>query len=255
MCIMPLASICGSSELRIDHRDPGQIELVAARLAKISASRAARIGLKARRAEIAQHRVIAGLVGLVEREQGRADQDHHAVAIDLRGLGRLRRRRLLLGAGPFGAALGAGACAVCTGACSCACGDAPDMVMTAMAPAARITPAITPAVGRRSKEVTDLLPTTTRRSRQPECPRPPYWSRRQIQHSSPRWHRSGVRGAEALPRYCFRRRRLTRTGRPPAGAHDRCIETHPDRPVGLKLIAARLVQDAGDAQACAPCPS
>src|SRR4051794_20510948 len=39
-----------------------------------------------------------------------------------------------------------------------------------------------------------------------------------------------------------------------AGAHDRCIETHPDRPVGLTLIAARLVHDACDAQACGPVP-
>src|SRR5262245_60141226 len=50
------------------------------------------VGLEIRRAEIAQDRVVASLVRLVESEQRRADQDKHTVAIDLRRLWRLRRR-------------------------------------------------------------------------------------------------------------------------------------------------------------------
>src|SRR5262249_49998512 len=37
-----------------------------------------------RRTEIAQHRVVAGFVGLVEGEQRFADQNQHAIAVNLR---------------------------------------------------------------------------------------------------------------------------------------------------------------------------
>jgi hypothetical protein len=40
-------------------------------------------------APMSRSAVIAGLVGLVEREQRRADQDEHTVAIDLRGCRRM----------------------------------------------------------------------------------------------------------------------------------------------------------------------
>ena len=90
MCIMPLRlDLRQQGQLRIQHGDAGEVELVAPQVAKMSPSRAACSRLEAGRAEIAQHGVIAGLVGLVEREQRGADQNQDAVAVDLRGL-RLR---------------------------------------------------------------------------------------------------------------------------------------------------------------------
>ena len=75
-------------QLRIEHGDPGKVDLVAAEVGEDFAEPRRGVGrLEARRAEIAQHRVVAGLVRLVERKQRRADQDQHAVAVDLGGLG------------------------------------------------------------------------------------------------------------------------------------------------------------------------
>ena len=183
MCIRPLASICGS---RVScgsiTATPEDRDCRCAAWRRFAEPRRG-VALEAGRADVAQHRVIAGLVGLVERKQRRADQDDDAVAIDLRGLGRLRlllrRRRLLLrnrSASAYRVPSAACASAIRTGSGSCACGGAPDTIMTVMTPAARLATAITPVVDRRSKEVMDLLSTTTRRSRQPECPIPPYWN-------------------------------------------------------------------------------
>ena len=86
--IRPLASICGSRlSCGSITATPERSRLSLRSLAKISPSRAAVLDLKAGRADIAQHGVIAGLVGVIERKQRRPDQDQHAVAIDLRGLG------------------------------------------------------------------------------------------------------------------------------------------------------------------------
>jgi hypothetical protein len=67
---------------------PERFEIVAPLRGKDFGQSCGGIRLKARCAEIAQHGVIAGLVSLVERQHGRADEDEDAIAIDLR---RLRR--------------------------------------------------------------------------------------------------------------------------------------------------------------------
>ena len=77
-------------KLRIDHGDAGKIEIVVAQFGEDLAEPCGGVGLKAGRADVAQHCVVAGFVGLVERQQRRSDQDQHAVAIDLRGFRRLR---------------------------------------------------------------------------------------------------------------------------------------------------------------------
>jgi hypothetical protein len=51
--------------LRADHRDAGEIEIVAPQLGKDFGKPGGGVGLKAGRAEIAQNRVVAGLVGLI----------------------------------------------------------------------------------------------------------------------------------------------------------------------------------------------
>jgi hypothetical protein len=53
---------------------------------------AERSRLSRRCAEIAQDRVIAGLVRLIERQNGRADEDQNAVAVDLHRVRRGGRR-------------------------------------------------------------------------------------------------------------------------------------------------------------------
>src|SRR5580698_4296499 len=80
------------TELRIDDGDTGEIEVVAAQLGKDFAEARGRIGLKAGRANVAQYRVIAALVGLIERQQRRPDQDQYTIAVDLRRLWRLSGR-------------------------------------------------------------------------------------------------------------------------------------------------------------------
>ena len=88
-------------ELRIDHRHAGEIELVAALLGEDLAQAAPPLLPAESRAQpmIAQHRVVAGLVGLVERKQRRTHQHEHAVAVDtVRASGPLR---------PFGSACAA----------------------------------------------------------------------------------------------------------------------------------------------------
>ncbi|WP_411970911.1 hypothetical protein [Mesorhizobium sp. BR1-1-13] len=55
------------------------------------------VGLEVRRAKITQHRVVAGLVGLVECQQRIPRQDQHAIAVDIGGPSRLLPDPLLLG--------------------------------------------------------------------------------------------------------------------------------------------------------------
>ena len=87
MRIIPLASICGSTvscgsitatPTGRDCRGGGR---------RKSPPAAPPYWPGSRGAEIAQHGVIAGLVGLVEGEQRGAHQDQHPVAVDLRRLG------------------------------------------------------------------------------------------------------------------------------------------------------------------------
>jgi len=68
---------------------PRQVEIVAAVAGENLRQPRRRVDLEAGGAEVAQHGVIAGLVGLVEGEQRGAHQDQHPVAIDLRWLGLL----------------------------------------------------------------------------------------------------------------------------------------------------------------------
>ena len=92
-------------QLRIEHKRARKIEIVIALPGENLAEPRGRVHrLETGRAEIAQNCIIVCLVGLIEREQGRTDEDENAVAIDLRRLGRrgallrrlalLRRRRL-----------------------------------------------------------------------------------------------------------------------------------------------------------------
>ena len=67
------------AELRIEHGNPGEIDVVVAQLGEDIAEPRGRVGLEAGRADIAQHRVIAGLVGLIERQQRGADQDQDTI--------------------------------------------------------------------------------------------------------------------------------------------------------------------------------
>jgi hypothetical protein len=71
-----------NGELRINHRDAGEIEIIAPlRSENLGESRGS-IRLESRRAEIAQDSIIAGLVGLVQRQDRRTDEDQNAVAVD-----------------------------------------------------------------------------------------------------------------------------------------------------------------------------
>ena len=62
-------------ELRVEHGSAGKVDIVLALGRKDLGEPRRSIAMETRRAKIAQHRVVAGLVGLVEREQRRADQD------------------------------------------------------------------------------------------------------------------------------------------------------------------------------------
>ena len=84
------------TELRIDHGHSGQVDIVAPLSRENLGKACCGVDLKSRCAQIPKHGVIAGLVGLVERKQRRADQDDDAVAVDLRLFG-CSRRRLCIG--------------------------------------------------------------------------------------------------------------------------------------------------------------
>src|SRR5271166_6831863 len=61
---------------------------IAPRAARVPASepRCVVRRLEIRRPEVSKHRIVPGLVGLLERDQRRADENDHAVAVDLSGL-------------------------------------------------------------------------------------------------------------------------------------------------------------------------
>ena len=92
MRIIPLASICGSTVSCGSITATPEVEIVAAVAGENLRQPRRRVDLEGGGAEIAQHGVIAGLVGLVEGEQRGAHQDQHPVAVDLRRLRLLRMR-------------------------------------------------------------------------------------------------------------------------------------------------------------------
>ena len=126
--------------------------------------------------------------------------------------------------------------------------QAPARLVTATTPATREPASRTlPAASRRRRSGgMGLLPATTRRSDLPGYPTPPYWNPpANAALATPPAPKRLSGGADTLLGYRFLSPEGSpEQGDPAAGAHDRCIETHPDRPVGLKLIAARLVHDA-----------
>ena len=75
---------CGSK-----HGDAGEVEIMVALRGEDFGEPRGRVRLEARGSEVAQHRIIAGFVGLIERKQSRADQNQNPVLVDIGGPWRL----------------------------------------------------------------------------------------------------------------------------------------------------------------------
>ncbi len=71
------------AELRGQERGAKEIEVAAAQIGEALREIGCRVpGLEIRRGQIAEHRVVAGTIGIVERQQGRADQVKRLARID-----------------------------------------------------------------------------------------------------------------------------------------------------------------------------
>src|SRR5208283_1318324 len=74
-------------QLGIERGDARKIDFVPAQRGEnIAEPRCVVRRLEIRRPEVSKHRIVPGLVGLIERDQRRADENDHAVAVDLSGL-------------------------------------------------------------------------------------------------------------------------------------------------------------------------
>ena len=84
-------------ELRLQHRHSGEVEALSPLAGEDLAQPRRRVGgLEPGCSEVAQDRVVAGHVGMVQGQQGGADQDQDTVLVDLSGVG-LRGRECLYG--------------------------------------------------------------------------------------------------------------------------------------------------------------